>query len=311
MTPLLCRAVALALGLVPGAQPQVPGPQQRPPAPATLPAQGPLQREPAGLPRASTTFDSKAIGGPVGLSVYLPPGYDTSAERYPVIYALHGMFENATFWERRGLKAAYEDLVKAGTAPLAIVVTVDGGNSLFVNSPRGSYQDLVTQDLVEYVDNTYRTIARREGRALLGVSMGGYGALGIAFSAPRAFGAVATHSAMLLSEVPTPEAGARGGQMRAFTSVFGEPVDVAMWKSKDPLEQAKSAETRGLPALYFDCGSSDRYGLFVGNEALHRTLESRKVPHEFGLYPGDHGYEFVKSVFARSLAFLKEKLVTR
>jgi S-formylglutathione hydrolase FrmB len=141
--------------------------------------------------------------------------------------------------------------------------------------------------------------------------MGGYGALGIAFSAPQAFGAVVTHSAMLLSEMPTPEAGARGGQMRAFTGVFGESPDLAMWKSKNPLELAKSAEAKGLPALYFDCGASDRYGLFVGNQALHQTLDSRKVPHQFGIYPGDHGYDFVRSVFAQSLAFLKEKLATK
>jgi len=309
MTPLLRSVFALGLGLAPSAQQQAPGPGQ-PPA-ATLPAQGQPQRGPVGMPPAPMTFDSKAIGGPVGLSVYLPPGYEASSARYPVIYALHGMFENATFWERRGLKAAYEDLVKAGIAPVAIVVAVDGGNSLFVNSPKGSYLDLVTRDLVEYMDKTYRTLAKREARALLGVSMGGYGALSIAFSAPQAFGAVATHSAMLLSEIPTPEAGARGGQMRAFTGVFGEPVDVAMWKSKDPLELAKSAETKGLPPLYFDCGSSDRYGLLVGNQALHKTLESRKVPHEFGIYPGDHGYDFVRSVFARSLAFLKERLATK
>lgn len=311
MTPLLCGAFALALALAQNLQAQVPSPQTPSPLPAALPAQGQPQRGTGGMPAAPSTFDSKALGGPVGLAVYLPQGYEASSARYPVIYALHGMFENASFWERRGLKAAYEDLIKAGIAPVAIVVAVDGGNSLFVNSPRGRYQDLVTQDLVEYVDDTYRTLARREGRALLGISMGGYGALDIAFSAPQTFGAVATHSAMLLSEIPTPQAGARGGQMRAFTGVFGEPVDVAMWKSKDPLEQAKSVGTKGLPALYFDCGSADRYGLVGGNQALHQTLESRKVPHEFGIYPGDHGYEFVRSVFARSLAFFKEKLATK
>jgi enterochelin esterase family protein len=283
----------------------------QPPAP-----QGPppgAQGGPRGMPASekAKTFDSKSLGAPVTYVAYLPADYETSKASYPVIYALHGMFENSAFWERRGLAPQYEELVKSGVAPNAIVITVDGGNNLFVNSGKGKYQDMVTKDLVEYIDKTYRTIAKREGRALLGVSMGGYGALNIAFSRPEVFGAVATHSAMLLTEIPTMEAGARGGQMRAFTGVFGEPVDPAVWKADDPLELAKTVDPKKAPALYFDCGGQDRYGLFKGNEALHVILDGRKIPNDFSISPGDHGYEFVKSVFPKSLAFLKSKLATR
>ncbi len=278
------------------------------------------QGQPPGVPRGprmmpasekAKTFESKSLGASVTYVAYLPADYETSKASYPVIYALHGMFENSAFLERRAVLPQYEAAVKSGGAPNAIVVTVDGGNNLFINSPKGKYQDLVAKDLVEHIDKTYRTIAKREGRALLGISMGGYGALNIAFSHPSVFGVVATHSAMLLSQIPTAEAGARGGQMRAFTGVFGEPVDAVAWKAQDPLELAKTADVKGLPALYIDCGSEDRYGLFTGNKMLHDTLDSRKVPHAFGLFPGDHGYEYVHSVFPKSLAFLKEKLATK
>lgn len=253
-------------------------------------------------------FMSQALGAEVTYVAYLPADYETSKTSYPVIYALHGMFENSAFLERRGVLAQFEAEVKAGNAPNAILVTVDGGNNLFINSAKGKYQDMVAKDLVEHIDKTYRTVAKREGRALLGISMGGYGALNIAFAQPGVFGAVATHSAMLLSQIPTAELGARGGQMRAFTGVFGEPVDATGWNAADPLQLAKTADTKSLPALYFDCGSEDRYGLFAGNKTLHETLEAKKVSHTFGLYPGDHGYEYVKSVFAKSLAFLKANL---
>ena len=257
------------------------------------------------------TFESKSLGAPVTYVAYVPADYESTKASYPVIYALHGMFENSAFWERRGLAGPYDELVKAGVAPNAIVVTIDGGNNLFVNSGKGKYQDLVTKDLIEHIDKTYRTIAKREGRALLGISMGGYGALNIAFSEPKVFGSVATHSAMLLTQIPTAEAGARGGQMRAFTGVFGEPVDPAVWKAADPLELAKTVDASKVPALYFDCGGQDRYGLFAGNEALHKILESRKIPHEFSIPPGDHGYDYVRSVFGKSLGFLKGKLATK
>jgi enterochelin esterase-like enzyme len=285
---------------------------------AALPAAAQVQ--PPGPPRGprmmpasekAKTFESKSLGATVTYVAYLPADYETSKASYPVIYALHGMFENSAFLERRAVLPQYEAAVAAGSAPNAIVVTVDGGNNLFINSPKGRYQDLVSKDLVEHIDKTYRTIAKREGRALLGISMGGYGALNIAFSQPGVFGVVATHSAMLLSQIPTAEAGARGGQMRAFTGVFGEPVDAVAWKAQDPLELAKTADVKGLPALYIDCGSEDRYGLAAGNRMLHDTLESRKIPHTFGLFPGDHGYEYVHSVFPKSLAFLKEKLATK
>jgi endo-1,4-beta-xylanase len=256
-------------------------------------------------------FRSAALGAEVTYVAYLPSDYETAKAAYPVVYALHGMFENSAFLERRGVLAQFEEEVRAGRAPNAIVVTVDGGNNLFVNSPKGRYQDLVATDLVAHIDATYRTIAKREARALLGISMGGYGALNIAFGQPSVFGAVATHSAMLLSQIPTADMGARGGQMRAFTGVFGEPVDPQAWKAADPLELAKRADPKSLPALYFDCGSEDRYGLFAGNRALHETLAARGVTHGYGLYPGDHGYEYVRSVFPKSLAFLKANLATK
>ena len=290
-------------------------------AQATLP-QGPPPGMPAGqggpggprmMPTSARakTFDSKSLAAPVTYVAYLPADYEASKASYPVIYALHGMFESSSFWERRGLESQFVELVKSGVAPNAIVVTVDGGNNLFVNSSRGKYQDMVTKDLVEHIDQTYRTMARREGRALLGISMGGYGALNIAFSQPGVFGAVATHSAMLLTEIPTVEAGARGGQMRAFTGVFGEPVDAAVWKADDPLELAKTVDAKNVPALYFDCGGEDRYGLFKGNETLHAILDGRKIPNDFSISPGDHGYDFVKSVFGKSLTFLKSHLATK
>jgi S-formylglutathione hydrolase FrmB len=295
---------------VASAQPtaQTPPPAGAPPQGVPGQVGGPRQMPPS---EKAQKLESKSLGTPVTYAVYLPADYETSKASYPVIYALHGMFENHAFLERRAVLPQFLDLVKSGGAPNAIVVTMDGGNNLFINSQRGKYQDFVVKDLIEHVDKSYRTIAKREGRALLGISMGGYGALNIAFTQPSLFAAVATHSAMLLSQIPTAEQGARGGQMRAFTGVFGDPVDAVAWKAADPLELAKSVDPKGLPALYFDCGSEDRYQLFNGNKTLHETLESRKIPHEFGLYPGDHGYEYVHSVLPKSLAFLKNKLATK
>jgi S-formylglutathione hydrolase FrmB len=113
---------------------------------------------------------------------------------------------------------------------------------------------------------------------------------------------------MLLEKVPTAEEGAGRWHLAAFSKVFGTPIDAALWTANDPLALAAKADPKATPALYFDCGTEDRYGLFAGNRELHRRLEARGVAHEFGLYPGDHGYEYVHTVLDKSLRFLGRAL---
>ena len=249
------------------------------------------------------SFTSASLGRDVSYVVDLPPSYATGKGKYPVLYALHGLFEGPGFWENRGLSTILAGLRDRGEVPEFLVVMVDGGNSFFVNGPEGKYEDLVTKDLVAQVESAYRVVPGREGRALLGVSMGGYAALRIAFKYPGLFRAVAAHSAMLLEKMPAAEDGARRGQMAAFYAAFGNPIDPQLWAAADPLSLADKADARATPEFYFDCGSEDRYGLFAGARGLHKKLEARGVPHTFALLPGDHGYDYVRSVLDRSLKF--------
>lgn len=256
----------------------------------------------------TASLASPSLGREVAYLVDVPDSYGKGNRRYPVIYALHGLFEGPSFWERRGLATIFHEAVARGEFPQTIVVAVDGANSFFINGPQGRYEDLVVKDLVAHVESTYRTAGGRDSRALLGISMGGYGALRIAFAHPAVFGVVATHSAMLLTQIPTARAGAGAGHLRAFHAAFGNPVDAALWNTADPLRLATQAPRDALPALYFDCGAADRFGLVAGNTDLHRRLEARGINHEFALHPGDHGYEYVRSVLPLSLRFLAERL---
>ena len=251
-----------------------------------------------------STFHSAALRRDVAYAVQLPPSYATGDRRYPVLHVLHGLFEKPDFWEQRGLPRILEDLWKIGDVPEMIVVAADGDDSFFLNGPLGAYEDLVTRDLPAHVEATYRALPGRDGRALLGISMGGYAALRIALARPEAFRAVAAHSAMVLDSVPTAAAGAGRWHMAAFNRAFGDPIDAALWAANDPLALAARADPGQAPALYFDCGSADRYGLFKGNEELHRRLQARGVAHEFALRPGDHGYDFVRSALGYSVRFL-------
>jgi len=263
-----------------------------------------LAAAPAAAEVRYATFTSPSLNKDVPYVVQLPPSYATSgARRYPVLYALHGLFESPGFWERRGLAQMLESLWQNGV-PEMVVVAADGDNSFLVDGPAGRWEQMMSRDFVAHVESTYRVTPGRAGRAALGVSMGGYAALRMALAHPDLFRAVATHSAMLLEKIPTAEEGAGRWQMAAFYKVFGDPIDTALWAANDPLALALKADPKTTPALYFDCGTEDRYGLFAGNRELHKRLEARGVAHEFGLYPGDHGYEYVRTVLDKSLRFL-------
>ena len=268
-----------------------------------------LAAAPAAAEVRYATFSSPSLGKDVAYAVQLPPSYASAAtRRYPVVYALHGLFENPSFWERRGLAPMLETLWQKGDVPEMVVVAVDGDNSFFVDGPAGRWEQMMSRDFVAHVESTYRVIPGRPGRGLLGISMGGYAALRMALAHPDLFRAVATHSAMLLEKIPTTEEGAGRWHMAAFYKVFGTPIDAALWSANDPLALAAKADPKATPALYLDCGTEDRYGLFAGNRELHRRLEARGVAHEFGLYPGDHGYEYVHTVLDKSLRFLGRAL---
>lgn len=260
---------------------------------------------PLGAEVVAASFRSEALGREVAYVVDLPPSYAAApARRFPVVYAFHGLFEGSGFWQRRSLAPVLARMREAGSVPDFLVVAVDGGNSFFVNAPGGRYEDLVVRDLVAHVEATYRVVPGREGRAALGVSMGGYAALRLAFSRPGLYRAVATHSAMLLERPPSAEQGAGRWHMAAFAAVFGSPIDTALWEANDPLALARRADAKAVPALSLDCGAEDRYGLAAGHRALQAILRERGIAHALELPPGDHGYEFVRARLEKSLGFL-------
>ncbi len=139
------------------------------------------------------------------LIAYLPPGYDDNgSQRYPVLYFLHGYTGNAAAmigtrpWERNIVQWADALIAQRRMAPVILAV-VDGftrlGGSQFVDSiHNGDYATYVVRDVIGHVDRTYRTIAAEGGRAVLGKSSGGFGAVHVAMEHPGAFSAFASHS---------------------------------------------------------------------------------------------------------------------
>ncbi|MEH1126773.1 alpha/beta hydrolase [Micromonospora sp. CPCC 206061] len=169
------------------------------------------------------TIESKLLrGNPLGdphqrpIWVYLPPGYDESAVRYPAVYVIQGYTGHVAMWANRApyrqpfIETA-DALFASGEAPPCVVVFVDAwtayGGSQFVDSPgTGAYHSYLCDEVVPWVDARYRTLANREARAISGKSSGGFGAMVTPMLRPDLFGAFATHagdSLYELSYIPT------------------------------------------------------------------------------------------------------------
>jgi S-formylglutathione hydrolase FrmB len=138
------------------------------------------------------------------LWVYLPPGYDDQAGRLPTVYMLHGYGGSVASWGNRPVYGQpfiemADQAFATGQAEPAVVVFVDGwnryGGSQYIDSPgTGQYLSYLCDEIVPYVDGSYRTIAAREHRAAIGKSSGGFGALVAAMLRPDVFGGCASHA---------------------------------------------------------------------------------------------------------------------
>jgi enterochelin esterase family protein len=138
------------------------------------------------------------------IGVYLPPSYDRSSRRFPTVMMLPGytgtglQLLNRTAW-MAPLDRRMDALVASAAASEAVMILPDCfsryGGSQYVDSPAvGRYASYLTDEVVPFVDARYRTIPAREGRAVIGKSSGGYGALTLAMTRPDLFGAVGSHA---------------------------------------------------------------------------------------------------------------------
>jgi enterochelin esterase family protein len=263
------------------------------------------------------SLQSSSLGKELKYAVQLPPSYKSDTKRrYPVLYFLHGMNGNEGEFQRRGVAAEVSKLRDEKKIGEFIIVAPAGENSFYLNSKSGVlYEDAIIKDLLPHVEKTYRTMSTPAGRAIQGISMGGWGALMLAFKHPEMFSSVTTHSAALYDQLPTPNGTDRYAQFldRTIKRIFGDPPDEAFFQANNPLHlgvtNAAAVKKSGLK-IYFDVGEQDRYGYQTSNKLLDERLTKAGVPHEFHVFPGNHGWEYMISVADHSYTFLWKNFKT-
>jgi putative tributyrin esterase len=253
----------------------------------------------AGAPAAvarveAVRFESKLVGKPLPYHVVLPPHYDAPQSRslrYPVLYLLHGLGGSAADWV-----SARAHLSAHAAAYRFIIVTPEGGDGWYTDSatvPNEKFETYIIEELIPDVERRFRAIPAREGRAIAGLSMGGYGALKFGVKHPQQFALAASlsgafdaaswdHTDPKLLAFVKPSIARTYGALDSPTRAAND-----LFKLFDQLPPER---INSLPYIYFDCGTEDF--LINSNRALSELLLKRKIPHEYRQLPGAHTWPY-------------------
>lgn len=228
------------------------------------------------------THFSKTLNKEKTFQVYIPP--DAKAgERFPVLYVLHGAYGCYSDWVSR---TSIEDLADNYRM---ILVFPDGSEfGWYVDSPierDSQYETYIAKELVDEIDLLFPTVASREGRGIMGLSMGGHGALLLAAKHPDVFGSASSLSG-ILKITNHPDKWHIAGRLGDYEK------NRKIWEQNSVWEQAERFKNANVQLL-FDCGSSDTItGAIFDSRQLHDRLVALGVPHIWREMPGTHSWTY-------------------
>ena len=260
-------------------------------------------------------FDTKLVPGPVEYNVLLPDGYDSEKGPLPLLLFLHGGGGDRAFLTR--LRAAIDDMWKAGTLPKMVVVTPSAARSFYMDYKDGSqkWESFIVGPFLEHLRQTYKVTRERKGTLLFGISMGGLGGLRLAFKYPDKFEAVAALEPGIDPALKWKDVKPRNRFYRSdelMQTIFGKPFDEGYWEANNPasicVANSDKIRASGL-GIYIDVGDEDAFNINEGTEFIHRIMWDFKIPHEYHLVRGaDHVGRTIRPRTTEALEFLARVL---
>lgn len=235
---------------------------------------------------------SQAMGRNIKNVVIVPNQYFEGDTLYPVLYLLHGAMGCYSDWPR---KARLDSLSNCYGV---IIVCPDGQDSWYFDSPVDptmQFETYVSKELVQYIDSHYRTLANRYMRAITGLSMGGHGALWLAWRHPDTFNSCGSMSGGVdITKFP--------GNWKIKYRLGKYEDNPQLWASHAVINLVPSLQPG--QHITIDDGYDDIF--YQVNLALHQALMERKIPHDFTIRPGKHTWDYwVNSLDYQMLFFSK------
>ncbi len=240
-------------------------------------------------------------------ALYLPPDYETSERRYPVLYLLHGAGDDQTGWVQFGEVLHIADLaIREGYATPMIIVMPDAntGRRGYFNSIDGQwrYEDFFFEEFMPYIEKTYRIKADKHYRAVAGLSMGGGGTFMYALHHPELFSSACPLSAYIgpLTQEQLRERLARSEEsyQEADLPAYFDRHNALSLIEGMPADSIKSVR------WYIDVGDDDF--LYEGNSLVHIALRKKEIPHEYRVRDGSHSWTYWRAALPEVLHFVSQ-----
>jgi len=248
-------------------------------------------------------------------AVVLPACYSDNHDNYPVIYLLHGAYGDYLDWL---VKLPESNVVQtlADQYSLIFVLPEGGTFSFYLDSPwdeSSRYETHITQELIPFVDERYRTISTPAGRVITGLSMGGQGALYLAARHPDLFGAAGSMSGAVhldISSWDLPEDDIERLSQGFYTTmgVDGEDIEKEFLINNSATGLVTKMKEHAMP-LIIDCGVDDF--LISANRELNRRLNEIQVPHDYIERPGRHDWHYWQNALPYHVLFFAQFFKTK
>lgn len=243
---------------------------------------------------------STAMRRDIPATVTLPAGYQATDAPRPVVYLLHGAGDNERGWCDR------TPVQEMADTHSVIIVTPGTGTSWYFDSPEDKnfqFETFVSSELVKFVDDGYRTIPKRESRALAGNSMGGHGAMFLAIRHRDVFSAAAPMSGGMDIRAADPKVGSFPELWDIKLRLGSIQTHPERWDELTVINLADNLKNGDL-TISLDCGTGDFF--LNTNRQLHAKLCVKGIDHHYSEHPGEHNWDYWKLALPRQMAILHQ-----
>lgn len=257
----------------------------------------------------SIEVPSKAMSKMLKAAVTTPSTYD-GIRQFPTLYLLHGGAGSFSDWHT---KVTEPGLINALSEQYQLIIVTPsvGPASYYFDSPlmdSVQYETYITKELLSYIDSNYKTIAKKESRAIVGLSMGGHGAIMLSAKHPELFIAAGSMSGVMNIDTRTWRLTGTLGEQRSAQqkAMLGNDLQYDAPFSPYTAVGLVDRMKDNTIALFIDCGVDDF--LIDTNRQIHKLLLENKVPHTYLKRPGAHTWEYWTAALPYQLLFINKYL---